>query len=137
MNPARRRTDRGRHVFQKGDDVVVRPLFDLENFGDRKPRFLADFSCVLFWDLAERGHRFASEDFDLQPDLVFALVRPDLAHLGTGITINHPAKIDCRGERESVLSAKKIAPADNPPERFEKFAWLKLANLGAEKLSVA
>jgi hypothetical protein len=33
--------------------------------------------------------------------------------------------------------AKKIAPADNPPERFGKFASLKLANLGAEKFAVA
>jgi hypothetical protein len=33
--------------------------------------------------------------------------------------------------------AKKIAPADNPPERFEKFALLKLANFGAEEFAVA
>jgi hypothetical protein len=32
---------------------------------------------------------------------------------------------------------KKIAPADNPPERFKKFALLKLANFGAEKFAVA
>jgi hypothetical protein len=35
------------------------------------------------------------------------------------------------------MAQKKIAPADNPPERFEKFALLKLANLGAEKFAVA
>jgi hypothetical protein len=36
-----------------------------------------------------------------------------------------------------VICAKKIAPADNPPERFKKFALLKLANFGAEKFAVA
>jgi hypothetical protein len=35
------------------------------------------------------------------------------------------------------FAQKKIAPADNPPERFEKFALLKLANFSAEKLAVA
>jgi hypothetical protein len=34
-------------------------------------------------------------------------------------------------------AVKKIAPAENPPERFEKFVSLKLANLGAEEFAVA
>jgi hypothetical protein len=57
--------------------------------------------------LAQLGHRFARERFDLQPDLELALIRPKLTHFGPGITINHWMKIKARRETESVLYAKK------------------------------
>src|ERR1700732_3982495 len=106
MDPTRRRSDRGRNIFQERDDIMIGALLDLEDFRDRKTRFLANLGSILFGNLAELGHRFASKHFDLQPDLRFALNRPDLAHLRTGITIDHPAKIDCPAERESVLWCK-------------------------------
>jgi len=138
MNPASRRPDRRCDIFEERDDIMIRALLDLEDFRNRKPRFLSNLVGILFGNLAELGHCFASKQFDLQPDLIFALIRPDLAHLGTGITIDHPAKIDCPAERESVLSRKKKSlRQNNPPERFEKFASIKLANFGAEEPAVA
>jgi len=36
------------------------------------------------------GHEgFAGQQFDLQPDLKFALFRPDVAHLRTRVALNH------------------------------------------------
>src|ERR1700719_2135039 len=107
MDPTRGWSDRGRDIFQERDYVMISALLDLEDFRDRKTRFLANLGSILFGNLAELGHCLASKQFDLQPDLVFTLIRPDLAHLRTGITIDHPAKIDCPAERESVLWRKK------------------------------
>ena len=90
MHPARGRTDRVGHVFEKRDDVVVGPLFDLEDFGDGKLGFFADGLGVGGGDLSEPGHRLAGEGLDLEPDFVFALVGPEGAHLRTGITVDHP-----------------------------------------------
>ena len=93
MDPTRRRSDRFSHVLKKSDDIVVRPLLYLQNFWNRKSRPLPNFRCVILWDLAKLGHRLAGEHFNLQPDLEFALVRPDLAHFWPGITVNHYIKI--------------------------------------------
>src|SRR5690349_1567794 len=103
MNPAGCRTHRRRDVLEKGDDVVVRPLFDLENLRNRKARLLPNFGSVFFRNLAELGHCLASQDFNLEPDLVFPFVRPDLAHLRPGITINHAAKIKGSSKTKSCL----------------------------------
>ncbi len=76
----------------KCDDIVIGALLDLENLRNRKPRPLSDFSRVLFRNLAELGHRLAGEQFNLEPDLEFALVCPDVAHLRPRITIDHAAR---------------------------------------------
>src|SRR3989442_12780278 len=102
MNPARRWPNRGRYVFEKRDYVVIGAFFDLRDLRNRKPRPLANFSRVFLRDLAEVGHRRASEQFDFQPDLEFAFVRPDLAHLWPGISINHCRKIKRLAKWESV-----------------------------------
>ena len=86
---------------------MVRALLDLGDLRDGKPRPLPDFRGVRLRNLAELGHRLAGEGLDLQPDLELALVRPELAHLRPGITIDHAAKIKARRETESVLYAKK------------------------------
>src|SRR6516225_9040872 len=93
MNPARRRANRFSHVLKKSDDVMVRSLLDLQDFRNRKSRSLPNFRSVFFWDLAKLGHRLTGEHFDLQPNLKLAFVRPDLAHLWPGITVNHCIKI--------------------------------------------
>ena len=80
MNPTRSRANGSGDIFKKGNDIVVCPLLDLENLRNRKTRPLSNFSRVLFRDLAELGHGFAGEQFDLEPDLEFALVGPDIAH---------------------------------------------------------
>src|SRR6266478_6239255 len=110
MNPARCWSDRSGNVFEKSDNVVICSLFDLGNFWNGETRSLANFRCVLLWNLAQLCHRLASEDFNLQPNLKLPLVRPDLAHLWPGITIDHFRKIKARGEREKRFVYKKIAP---------------------------
>ena len=82
------------NVFKKSDHIVVRSLFYLQNFGNRKSRSLANFRSVLLWDLAKIRHRLAGQHLNLQPDLKLALVRPDFAHLRPGITIDHSRKIN-------------------------------------------
>ncbi len=66
-------------------------------------------AASVFGNLAQLGHRFAGQRFDLQPDLEFALVRPKLAHLRPGITIDHPAKIKARA-RNGKRFVRKKAP---------------------------
>src|SRR3984893_1112968 len=101
MDPTRGRSDRLRHIFEESDDVVIGPFLDLQNFRDRKARTLSDFCSVAFGNLAELGHGFASQHLDLEPDLKFALIRPDPAHFGSGITVDHCAKI------KSLLRSRK------------------------------
>src|SRR5437588_10964221 len=119
MDPACRRANRRRNILKKSDDVVVRAFLDLQNFRNRKARLLAKLSRVLLWNLAELGHRFARKNFNLEPDLKFALVGPNLRHLRPRITIDHAAKIDSRAEHESVLWGKENRSGRLLPERFE------------------
>src|SRR4051812_23211975 len=122
MDPARRRTDRRGDVLEKGNDIMVRPLLDLRDFSDREPRLLPDGGRVLLRDLAQLRHRLARQSLNLQPDLEFTLLRPQLAHLWPGITVDHPAKIKAGGETESVLYAKSAASAPRLKRRFSKKA---------------
>src|SRR5438876_8120256 len=103
MDPARRRANRFSHILQKSDDVVICPLFDLKDLGNRKSRSLPNFSSVLFRDLTQLRHRLAGEHFDLQPNLELAFVRPDFAHLWPRITVNHSGKINWPACSKSVL----------------------------------
>src|SRR4051812_47362756 len=125
MDPARRRTDRGCHVLEKGNDIMVRPLLDLRDLSNREPRLVPDRGGVLLRDLAQLRHCLAGQSLDLQPDLEFALLRPQLAHLWPGITVDHPAKIKAGGETESVLYAKSAASAPRPKRRFSKKSCLR------------
>src|SRR4030088_1565719 len=101
MDPARRRSDRLRHIFEESDDVVIGPFLDLQNFRKKKARALSDLCRIAFGDLTELAHSFASQHLDLEPDLKFALIRPDLAHFWPGITVDHCAKI------KSLLRSRK------------------------------
>ena len=76
-------------IFKKGNDIMVGPLLDLEDLGDGKLSLFADGLGVGSRNLAETGHRLAGEGLDLEPDFVFALVRPERAHLRLGITVDH------------------------------------------------
>src|SRR4051812_27563503 len=125
MDPARRRTDRRGDVLEKGDDIMVRPLLDLPDFSNREPRLFSDGGGVLLRDLAQLRHRLARQSLNLQPDLEFSLLRPQLAHLWPGITVDHRAKIKAGGETESVLYAKSAASAPRPKRRFSKKSCLR------------
>src|SRR5437764_120025 len=103
MDPARRRAYRLSNVFEKRDDVVVSSLFDFQNLRNRKSRSLPNFGSVVLWNLAKVRHRLTREYFNLQPDLELALVRPDLAHLWPGITVDHCIKIKATALREKCF----------------------------------
>src|SRR5947207_12476159 len=71
---------------------------------------LPNFRCIPLRNLAKLSHCFAGEHFNLKPNLKLAFVRPDLAHLWPGITIDHAGKIKASDEREKRFIYKKIAP---------------------------
>src|SRR4029077_722236 len=108
MDPARCWPDRFGDVFEKSDDVVVRSLFDFENLRNRKSRSLANLGGVLLWDLAKLRHRLAGEHLNLQPNLELALIRPDLAHLWPGITVDHCTKIKATDLREKCFCDRRF-----------------------------
>src|SRR6267143_4921676 len=93
MDPTRGRANVGGNVFEKRDDVVVGPLFNFGDLIDLELPFLANEGGVFFGNQTQPRHRFAGDGFDFQPDLKFAFVRPDSAHLRSGITVNHPGNI--------------------------------------------
>src|SRR6266699_6643083 len=103
MDPAGCWTHRFSNIFEKSDNVMVRSLFDFQDLRNRKPRPLPNFGSVLLWNLAELRHRLAGEHFNLQPDLELALIRPDLAHLWPGITVDHCSKIKATDLREKCF----------------------------------
>src|SRR5947207_2397123 len=110
MNPARCWSDRSGNVFEKSDNIVICSLFNLGNFANGETRSLANFHRILLWDLAELCHRLAGEDFNLQPNLKLSLVRPDLAHLRSGITIDHSRNIKaaCLREKRFISNVPSI-----------------------------
>src|SRR4029077_13022126 len=103
MYPARCRAYRLSNVFEKSDDVVVGSLFDFQNLRNRKSRSFPNFGSVVLWNLAKVRHRLTREYFNFQPDLEFALVRPDFAHLWPGITVDHRIKIKATALREKCF----------------------------------
>src|ERR1700730_400344 len=138
MDPPRRRSDRLRHIFKECDDVVIGPFLDLQNLGNGKERALSDFCSIAFGDLAEFGHGFASQHLDFEPDLKFALVRPDLAHFWSGITVDHCAKIkSLLRSRKCFMPQKKSLRGTNHRSDLEsRLSIFALANAGADETAV-
>ena len=77
----RRPGRRSRDVFEKGDDVVIRALLDLRDLADRKRAASANLRGILLRNRPDLRHRLAGERLDFEPDLVLALLGPELAHL--------------------------------------------------------
>src|SRR6266850_4017330 len=116
MDPTRGRPDRGRHIFEKCYDIVIRPLLDFQNLRHRETRALANLSSVLLGNLSQFGHGLTGQGLNFEPDLEFALVRPDSAHLRARITINHlRRRYEPLRNAKGLLRPKKIAPGDRPP----------------------
>ena len=135
MDPTRGRADIRRNVFEKSDDVVVGPLFNFGDLIDLELPFLANDRGVFFRNQTQPRHRFAGDGFDFQPDLKFAFVRPDGAHLRSGITVNHPGNIKALPKAGKRLLQKENAPAAQLPER-SKITFPKLADFRAQKSAV-
>ena len=135
MDPARGRANVGGDVFEKSDDVVVRPLFNFGDLVDLELPFLPNDGGVFFGNQTQPRHRFAGDGFDFEPDLKFAFIRPDGAHLRSGITVNHPGNIKALPKAGKRLLQKENAPAAQLPER-SKITFPNLADLGAQEPAV-
>src|SRR5512133_1825928 len=116
MNPARLRSDCFGYIFEKRNDVVVGSLFDLQDFRNRKLRPFSNLSSVLFRNLAKLCHCLAGEHFNFQPDLKLALVRPDFAHLGPGIAVDHGGNI-----KATAVSEKRFRPVSAELSRSVRY----------------
>ena len=91
---------------------MIRPLLDLQDLGDGELRPLADLPRILLRDLAELGHRLAGERLDFEPDLEFAFVRPQLAHLWPRVAVDHARKLEAqRRGGKGFCTRKSAAPA--------------------------
>ena len=120
VHPTGGGTDRGGDIFEEGNDVVVGALFDLEDLGEGKFGFFADGLGVSGRDLSQPGHGLTGEGFDLEPDLVFALVGPEGAHLRPGITVNHRRRLTDRQPRTNPENKKGRKPLGPGPACHEK-----------------
>jgi hypothetical protein len=115
MHPPARRPDIARDIFEKCDDVVIRAQFDLRDFLEIEFRFRPDRLRILLRHHPDLGLCFAGESLDLQPDFVFALIRPDGGHFGTGITFDHPADVRQPRPIQKENFAPRRAPKKTHP----------------------
>ena len=83
--------DVGVHVGEEGNDVVVGHGLDGVDLVLVEGGVLANPGGLLVRDaaLADLGVRLAGQNLDLLPDGVLVLQREDVAHLRTGVAIDH------------------------------------------------
>ena len=117
------------HVGEEGDDVVAGDLLDLVNLGLLKVGVVADPGGLVLGDanLTKLGLGLASEDLDLLPDGVLVLEREDVAHLRTGITVDHaaPPRVWPASRHATNLHNYLILPREGhmPPTAQKKAGW--------------
>jgi len=138
MDPARRGPHAGRNILKKCDNVVIGALLNLVNLRRREAGALPNFHRIGRRDFPDRGHRFAGENFDLEPDLEFPLLRPKVAHGSAGITINHCPNIEkTRTAAKRFVQKRSVARADDHRSDAAKLKSDELlADPGATELSV-
>ena len=85
------------------DHVVLRRLLDLVDPSDVEAPLGGEIAGRFAGHDAGVGHGLGGGHFDLQPGFEAALLAPDPAHLGMGITGNHRAASTAR-ERETLVS---------------------------------
>ena len=89
MDPSRGGADVFGDAVHEGGDVVVGFLFDLGDAFDGELGAFLDGGEVFGGDDAFLGERFAGEDFDLEPEVEFVFLRPDLAHRLAAVAAYH------------------------------------------------
>ena len=84
------------HVGEERNDIVVGDRLDGVDLLLVEVGVLADPRRLLAGDadLTHLGVRLAGEDLDLLPDAVLVLEREDVAHLGTGVAVDHESSFD-------------------------------------------
>jgi hypothetical protein len=73
---------------------VIGPFVRSQEFRELKIAPVSESPGHPASNLAELRHRLTGKNLDIQPNLKFALVRPDFAHLWPGITIDHQTNIE-------------------------------------------
>src|SRR5689334_14756930 len=101
MNKPARFTNRLGEVGRKRDHIVIRRLLDLVDALDRKPRARFDLFQRVARNRAHLGVDFADSDFHVEPFLKLVLLRPERAHLGQGVTIDHYLFTEARWNLQS------------------------------------
>ncbi len=89
MQPARFRADLLGDRGGEGDDIVADFRLNLLNAGDVDGAAIADGFGGLGRNDAEFRERFGGGGLDLEPHAVFILFRPDAAHLGASVAVDH------------------------------------------------
>src|SRR5712692_270640 len=89
MNKARRFTNRFRQIRGERDNIVVGSLFNLVDTRDGKFRATLDLFERFARNRAHLGVDFADGDFHVQPFLEPGLFRPERAHFGQCVSVNH------------------------------------------------
>ena len=90
VDPSGRLADMDGDFLEEGDHVVIRPLLDLADLVDAEGSLIADRLGILLGDDSDLGHPFAGKGLDFEPDFQFPLLRPNGAHLGAAVAIDHP-----------------------------------------------
>ena len=120
-----------RYIFKKGDHIVVRALFDLVHACNVERCFPSNDDGIFLRDSAKKSHRFAGENFDLEPNLQLALLAPKRAHLRQGIASDHRASVDLgTRQRPMKFCAPKNSRRRSPPARSPDEDEAQLGNLG-------
>ncbi len=89
MNKARCFANRFSEVSRKRNYIVIGSLLDLVNACDRKLRAVLDLLERVARNGAHLSVDFADSDFHVQPLLELCLFRPEHAHFGQCVAINH------------------------------------------------
>ena len=81
-----------RHDGREGNDIVVGDLLNLVDLGHSEIGMRANPRGLIGGDtaLAQLGLCFAGENLDLLPNVELVLKRPDVAHLGQRVALDHP-----------------------------------------------
>ena len=85
------RIDVTTHISEEGNDIMVCDGLYGVDLVLVEGRVIANPGCFLLGDanLAKLSLRLACKDLNLLPDGILVLQREDVAHLGTGIAIDH------------------------------------------------
>ena len=109
VHPSAGRPDVAGDVFQEGDDIVIGPFLDFRDFPEVIFSLGPDRFGIRRGDDPDFRLRLAGQGLDFEPDFVFALIRPDGGHFGSGITFDHRWRL---GEGDAIAKRKTSGPGD-------------------------
>src|SRR5260370_39131814 len=103
MHPSRLRSNVGGDIFKECNQVVIGPLFDLEDLRNRKLPSITNRLRVSLRNQPKLSHGFANQRLNFQPNRKLALVAPNLQHPGSGIPWNHAVTLRRRQALERTF----------------------------------